>query len=397
MAHGYWLVTGEVQATMVHVNVGLANATMGVINARADDVPIMLLSGRTPLTEHDRPGARRTPIQYGQEQFDQAAMVRELVKWHYELRYPETGPALISRALAVARSEPTGPVYLSLPREPLTEVANSFADPETELHAPVQPMAPNANAIENVASLLYRAKKPLIICQRGDPHGRVAAALLNLAQTHDLPVAEVFTTRKTFPGHHPMAVGPDLTKLLPEADVVLVVDAPVAWLEYQAQPAADAHVIHIGPDPLMTRMPMRSYRTTMAIAGNTAVTLEAIDAAIAQLGPAIRPQDTTITQAHTAYINRMEQAANAGSTGIANKAYVARCIAEILASDGIVFNERGAPAPFYPSIAANQYFGNSPSGGLGWAFRQRLEHNWQTVTAWWSASMATDPIYLPIL
>src|SRR5712692_627433 len=30
MAHGYYLVTGRPQATMVHVNVGLANAVMGV-------------------------------------------------------------------------------------------------------------------------------------------------------------------------------------------------------------------------------------------------------------------------------------------------------------------------------------------------------------------------------
>ena len=33
MAHGHWLVTGRPQAVMVHVNVGLANAVMGVINA----------------------------------------------------------------------------------------------------------------------------------------------------------------------------------------------------------------------------------------------------------------------------------------------------------------------------------------------------------------------------
>ena len=49
MAHGYWLATGRPLAVMVHVNVGLANTLMGVINAARDNVPLLLLSGRTPV------------------------------------------------------------------------------------------------------------------------------------------------------------------------------------------------------------------------------------------------------------------------------------------------------------------------------------------------------------
>ena len=54
MAHGYYLATGQMQAVAVHVNVGLANASMGLLNAHSDDVPIFMLSGRNPLTEGDR-------------------------------------------------------------------------------------------------------------------------------------------------------------------------------------------------------------------------------------------------------------------------------------------------------------------------------------------------------
>ena len=89
MAHGYYLATGKMQAAAVHVNVGLANAVMGMLNAHSDNVPIFMMSGRNPLTEGSRLGSRQTPIQYGQEMFDQTAMVREAVKWDYELRYAE--------------------------------------------------------------------------------------------------------------------------------------------------------------------------------------------------------------------------------------------------------------------------------------------------------------------
>ena len=91
MAHGYYLVSGQPQAVMVHVNVGLANAAMGVINAASDNIPMLVMSGRTPITEHGREGARTTPIQYGQEMFDQASIVRDATKYNYEMRYAEQG------------------------------------------------------------------------------------------------------------------------------------------------------------------------------------------------------------------------------------------------------------------------------------------------------------------
>ena len=62
MAHGYYLATGKMAAAAVHVNVGLANTAMGLLNAHADDVPIFMISGRNPLTEGSRMGSRHTPI-----------------------------------------------------------------------------------------------------------------------------------------------------------------------------------------------------------------------------------------------------------------------------------------------------------------------------------------------
>ena len=62
-------------------------------------------------------------------------MLRELVKWDYELRLPEQVPELIDRALAIAMSPPMGPVYLSLPREVLCARLDGLALPETRAPA----------------------------------------------------------------------------------------------------------------------------------------------------------------------------------------------------------------------------------------------------------------------
>ena len=61
--------------------------------------------------------------------FDQGGMVREYVKWDYELRDGQPVDAVVDRALDIAMSEPRGPVYLTLPREVLGNPCDQPAAP----------------------------------------------------------------------------------------------------------------------------------------------------------------------------------------------------------------------------------------------------------------------------
>ncbi len=127
MAHGYTMVTGRPQVVMVHTIPGTANAISGIINAARANIPMLFTAGRTPITEGDATGARNGSIHWAQESFDQAAMVREWVKWDYELRHGADLEGVVDRALAIAESQPSGPVYLTLPREVLAEEQDSIA------------------------------------------------------------------------------------------------------------------------------------------------------------------------------------------------------------------------------------------------------------------------------
>src|SRR3954454_12190452 len=124
MAHGAYLMTGAPQALMVHVNVGTANTINLLANASRDRVPLLLMAGRSPIMEEGAFGARSRPIHWAQEMFDQAGMVREFVKWDYELRNPSQVGDVVSRAVEVSMAQPRGPVYLVLPREPLSSTLN---------------------------------------------------------------------------------------------------------------------------------------------------------------------------------------------------------------------------------------------------------------------------------
>jgi acetolactate synthase I/II/III large subunit len=132
MAHGYYLATGVPQAVGVHVNVGLANAAMGALNAARSNVPFLLLARLTPVTEEGRPGSRTTPIHWGQDMFDQTSLVREAVKWHRDLHVGAQVDDVIDRALSIASSAPAGPVYVGLPREVLDNGLDRFAEPDVQ-------------------------------------------------------------------------------------------------------------------------------------------------------------------------------------------------------------------------------------------------------------------------
>ena len=366
MAHGHYLATGKMQAAAVHVNVGLANAVMGMLNAHSDNVPIFMMSGRNPLTEGDRKGSRHTPIQYGQEMFDQTSLVRETVKWDYELRYAENAADLVSRGCAIAQMEPTGPVYLSLPREPLCETTDLPGGP-----AQVTPAAPHPDpaAVEQAARSLAAARNPLIICSRGDANGELSEEIQAIASENSFAVSEVYVTRNVLPTRFPNSVGGNVAAHLPDADVVLVVDASVAWIEAKASPSPDAEVIHLGPDPLFARIPVRGYRTTQAIQCNAVAGLRALRAALPG-----RPNDErqqAIENKHAEFFGRIAGKAEAGKTGLANKPWVAKCISDVL-GDGVVFSERGGPRPLFDVAGPNQWFGNTQAGGLGWALPAAL-------------------------
>src|SRR6516225_7928876 len=89
MAHGYGMVSRRIPAVMVHVSVGTANMVCAALNAARENVAILLTAGRSPLTEAGLLGSRDGYIHWAQEMYDQAGMIREIVKWDYELRNPE--------------------------------------------------------------------------------------------------------------------------------------------------------------------------------------------------------------------------------------------------------------------------------------------------------------------
>ncbi|MDB4011931.1 thiamine pyrophosphate-requiring protein [Planktomarina temperata] len=370
MAHGAYLVTGRAQAVMVHVNVGLANSVMGVINAASDNIPMLVMSGRTPISERGRKGARMTPIQYGQEMFDQTSLVRDLVKYSYEMRYPEQGKQLVMRAMSLATSEPQGPVYLSLPKEPLSEIV-----PETtQTHHPMPPSAtkilPDPEAIIKLARLLETASNPVIICQRGDTEGRLSRALSTLAAKHGIAVFEPFLLRNVLHSNDPVlqgyhASGPS------DADLIIVLDSDTPWIEATNAPGPETIVVHIGPDPHFARMPVRGFRTDLAISSDSVEAILAVDRE-ARAPSAALQRSKALAQSATQRRDAAQVKAKAGDTNPMSAEWISHCVSEIMDEEAVAFSELGLLPAYMTLKGPNRLFNNVHAGGLGWAMPAAL-------------------------
>src|SRR5262245_16417752 len=234
MAHGYTMVSGRPQVVMVHVIVGAGNAAGGVINAARSNLPVLFSAGRNPITEAGADGSRDRPIHWAQEAFDQAGMLREFVKWDYELKRFDQLETVVDRALTLAQSEPRGPVYLTLPREVLAErhEAIEYADPARAV-VPAETL-PDPRAIREAAAMLAAARNPGIITKALGRGPGAVPALVRFAETLGAPVFDQFHTYVNFPPDHPLHAGFEPldgrfepAAHLGEADVILVIESDV--------------------------------------------------------------------------------------------------------------------------------------------------------------------------
>lgn len=368
MAQGYYKVSGEIAAVMVHVTVGTANALCGLMNASRDNTPLLLAAGRTPLTEHGDAGSRNVGIHWGQESFDQGGSVREYVKWDYELRTGQPVENVVGRALDVAMTAPRGPVYMTLPREVLGGQALANGANGKHRKPGALAAAPSEAAIEQVADAIAGAEFPLIVAGRIDHTAGTFAALGALAADHAIPVTHGMTLN--LPSSHPMNMGVTSPPVLEKADVIVVMDAPVPWIPRFVTLRDDVTVIHIASDPIYQRHPYRGFEADMPVAGDPAAAIpmlrEALGGKMKNKQPAVDARRAKIAEMRQAADDRRAKVLEEAREGRPiHPAWIAHCLNQIKDDDALIVNELGVPFDFLEMESHGCYVGGGGAGGLG--------------------------------
>jgi len=228
IAHGYARATGEPMACVLHANVGLFHGMMGMFNAWCDRAPMLVLGATGPVdTEKRRPW-----IDWIHTMRDQGALVRGFVKWDDQ---PTSATGLVeslARAHLITRSAPTAPVYVCLDAGLQEEkLEKEIQWPDLARLQPPAPSRPAKSALDEAASLLASAKRPLMLCGRGARSDPAWQARLRLAERTGALVMTDLKTGAMFPTDHPAHIVPPFNALsktareiVCEADVILSLD-----------------------------------------------------------------------------------------------------------------------------------------------------------------------------
>ena len=274
-AIGSAMVSGQPAATAVHVDVGTLNYGAGIHTAWRGGYPVLMMAGAGPRAyPGSMTGGRDGGIQWVQEPRDQGEIVRQYTKHDHRLEHLDNPGLMVSRLLQVAMSDPQGPVYLTVPREvAMQSMPGSTSFPTRDQLGVARPSWPDPKDAKTAAEWLIKANNPCIYVAKSGRHPESVEALVRLAELLALPVMETQTDKMNFPTTHPLyGTGPSAK----DADALLVIESPAAFVPGRGAPSADAKIIWVDVDPVQSRYKTMEHRADMWLPVSVAGAAQAI-------------------------------------------------------------------------------------------------------------------------
>ncbi len=226
-AEGYAFASGGVGIVNLHVTPGLGNAMGMLYNSKRAGTPLLVTAGN-----QGQPGHFHEIILWD----DLAKVADPLVKWSYEVRRVEDLEHAVRRAIKVALTPPTGPVFLSLPGDVLQSETGDITGRPTRI--PTRFPA-EASAINKAAKLIGAAKRPMIISGQGIFRSCAQDELIQFAELIGAKVyGECASNAWSFPVAHPQFSGDlprlarPMRKILEEADLLFFVGSEPLVLSF---------------------------------------------------------------------------------------------------------------------------------------------------------------------
>jgi acetolactate synthase I/II/III large subunit len=343
MATGYTLVTGRLQAVLLHAGAGLLQGANAVHGALLTGVPMLVLSSES-VTYGERAGVdpgsqwyRNLSVVGGPH-----TMAAPFVKWANQAPSIETLYEMLLRTAELGMRSPAGPVYLNVPVETLLEPWTTPPRPG-HLPAPGAKHTP-AEEIAEVAALLREAREPVVVTETAGRDPAAFAGLVRLCEQAGIPVVEPQSAVcANFPRTHPLHAGGDITPFLDTADLVLLVNCRAPWYPPGRGPAR-AKVVVLDEVPQRPHIVYQVLHADSYLEGDVACSLEDLADALAAMGgvdPRVLEERTTrYTRQHAARLATSREAEQkAASAELIEPVLLAARLREQLPADSLVIDE----------------------------------------------------------
>jgi acetolactate synthase-1/2/3 large subunit len=270
-ADAYGRLTRNVGVAIVTAGPGVTDAVTGVANAHAARSPLLLIGGAAPLGLRGR-GAL--------QEMEQVALLRPITKGAWSVAETRQIPEVLTTAIRVALSGRPGPVFVEIPVDLLLTTIEDRLAPIPAGYVHRTPTAGDPSAIERLAQVLTGAARPVVMAGSGVYWDDAGAPLAAFAEAAGIPVFMNGAGRGSLAADHPLAFAHARGFALGQADVVLVLGAPLDFrLGYGRPPtfAEDAQVCMVDCDPEELG---RNRPLAVGIAGHIGRVLEQVMAAL---------------------------------------------------------------------------------------------------------------------
>ena len=248
MADGYARVSGRVGVVQVTSGPGATNIVTGVATAQLDSSPVVAFTGQVPRS------------MVGTDAFQEVDIIgvtASVTKHNIQVMEAAEVPHAVKAAFYIASTGRRGAVLVDLPKDVQTDTAEMVFPERVEFRGYHPNVEPSPNEIHWAATLLAKARRPVIIAGGGVIASGASRELVGLAEMIQAPVAHSLMGKGSIPSDHPLSLGLcgmhgryEANQIVPEADVLLIVGARLSDRTTGAVNgfAPNARIIHIDVD-----------------------------------------------------------------------------------------------------------------------------------------------------
>jgi acetolactate synthase-1/2/3 large subunit len=199
MAEGSWQASGAPGILLTTIGPGLANGVNSVANAFQEQVPLFVISGCVEDAEAQS---------FTHQIIDQKALLTPITKAHFQVAEGNMDK-IIDKAIAIAMADPPGPVHIDVPHN-IAGSALEYGeseDGEPGLAATCAGHWPDGQSLDKARTLLGNAERAIMIAGLGALHHDAGAEILDLCETHSVPLVTTYKAKGIMDENHPLCLG----------------------------------------------------------------------------------------------------------------------------------------------------------------------------------------------
>ncbi len=335
-AYAWGRLTGEPGVVFSNPGPGISNLVSGLLEATSGSVPVVAIANGV-VQRNDGMGAF--------QELDTHTLMKPVTKWSSRVNDIQRVPWVMQRAFSLARNGRPGATFVEIPSDLSARTAPM---PDYEISTPRQRSRPDIDAIAAAASLIEKAKQPVLLCGGGSIVARAHAEVERLGLLLGAPVLTTPSGRGIYPEDGPLSLGQvglyfsrEGKAWHDDADLLIVVGSRLEafstnnWSFYPK----DARLIRIDLDPDALSL---NWRADADVVGDAALALGDLTAELQRRGYQAQDQRVKrIAEAGRRFKEEVVAEARKTSTPI-RPPQLLEAVNRIFGHDTILMKENGA-------------------------------------------------------